>query len=278
MRHFTIDLYEYFGLTRNGSGGILTAYIPDRIDPLSKRIRPAVVVIPGGAYHFCSEREKEPVALKFMANGFAAFTLEYSTDTAYPIPLYEAMMAIAYLRENQEALGIDKIAAVGFSAGGHLTGLLATATEEEIAALFQKRQSFSRPDAVVLCYPVVTLRDGLTHPETRKHITGNRKQLYEALSLENRVGANSAPAFIWHTVEDDAVPAENSWVLASAYRKCNVPFALHLFEKGRHGLSLANIETDDTFGGDRTMESVGKWMELALDFLNAHGFDIKVQI
>lgn len=276
MKHFKINLYEYFGFEKKGKGGILITYIPDDVEWLDKKIRPAMLVIPGGAYISCAEREKEPVALKFMASGFAAFTLEYSTLTTYPVPLFEAMMAIRYLRDNQTELGINKIAVTGFSAGGHLAGLLSTTTKDEMLELFSDT-NFSLPDAVILCYPVVTLKDNLTHLDTRKNITGNDENLYEKLSIENRIRKNSSPAFIWHTVEDDVVPVENSLLIAAAYRKANVSFSLHLFEKGWHGLSLANIETSNDTKEDHELEYVGKWFDLALDFLINHGFNIDIK-
>lgn len=274
MKHFKINLYEYFGFKKKGKGGILTTYIPDDVEWLNKKIRPAMLVIPGGAYISCAEREKEPVALKFMANGFAAFTLEYSTLTTYPVPLFEAMMAIKYLRDNQTELGINKIAVTGFSAGGHLAGMLATTLEEEMLEL---NINFALPDAAILCYPVVTLKDEFTHLDTRKNITGNDESLYEKLSIENRVKENSSPVFIWHTVDDDVVPVENSLLLASAYRKLKVPFSLHIFEKGWHGLSLANRETSNDTKEDHELEYVGKWFDLALDFLINHGFNIDIK-
>ena len=102
-----------------------------------------------------------------------------------------------------------------------------------------------------------------------------RARLADRLSVEKRVSKDSAPAFIWHTAADDGVPVENSLLLASAYRKHNVPFALHIFERGWHGLSLLSDETCDQTERDKEIASVSAWSGLALDWLKDRGFYVK---
>lgn len=132
-----VDLYEYFGRERCGKEkGSLTAYLHTPIREMGiKERRPAILVIPGGGYAFVSGREGEPVALAFYAQGFNAFVLDYSVAPAfhYPAPLLEAGMAMLYIRERADALGCteDKIAAIGFSAGGHLAGLISLFYEDK---------------------------------------------------------------------------------------------------------------------------------------------------
>lgn len=275
-----IDLYDYFRLTRkNATGGYLTSYVRTPSREIKRKIRPAMLVLPGGGYSYLSEHEGEPVALQYMAAGYSSFALEYSINTAYPIPLVEACMAVVYLRENAERYYIDKekIAVIGFSAGGHLAGLLATVREEEISEILGERAKYARPDGAVLSYPVVTMTDGITHDGTRRVISGNGTISYDQLSVEKRVTSDSAPAFIWHTFEDRGVPVENSLLLASAYKNAGVSFSLHIFEKGWHGLSLCNEETNNQTSMDIALKYVGKWFELSLDWLFSRGFKVNTE-
>ena len=267
-----IDLYDYFHIPReSATGGYLNVFVRTPSKEINRKLRPAILVLPGGGYKFISDREGEPVALAFVAKGFSSFVLSYSIDTAYPVPLNEAFMAVAYIRENAEKYCVnrDKIAAIGFSAGGHLAGLLATATVEEIK--FSQIDSSVRPNAVILSYPVVTMGE-YAHEGSRSVITGNEKTLYDKLSVEKRVAKDSVPVFIWHTMADNCVPLENSLMLANAYKSAGVPFSLMIFEKGRHGLSLCTEETDDRNECDLEISHVGKWFSLALDWLSARGF------
>ena len=125
MRVFTIDLYEHFSLPRpEGAAGTLTCYVQD-ITAIENKLRPAMLVLPGGGYCFVSPREGEPIAQAYLARGYHAFVLDYSVFPArFPVALREAAMAMAYIRGNAEAFAIRKVAAVGFSAGGHLCGTL----------------------------------------------------------------------------------------------------------------------------------------------------------
>lgn len=278
MIHEKIDLYAEFETDRGGAdGGYLTVYARTQSFELKQKSRPAVLVIPGGGYGMLSDREGEPVALEFLSEGYAAFLLTYTVNSAYPVPLNEAVMAMRYIRKNASRYGVnaDRVAAIGFSAGGHLAGLLATVTDEETARAGAEGKI--RPDAAVLSYPVVTMLDGLTHEGTRRIASDNGRIAYDLLSVERRVGKNSSPAFIWHTAEDNCVPVENSLLLASAYKKAGVPFSLHIFEKGWHGLSLCNCETDNRTDGDIRLAHIGKWAELALDWLAARGFTVETE-
>lgn len=279
MIYEKVDLYRYFGKERGERAeGYLTAYVPDPLVPeIKAKLRPGMLVIPGGGYWFRSGREKEPVALAYLREGYCAFTLDYSVQTLFPVPLLEAVMAMIYLRENAAKYGLDPthLAAIGFSAGGHLAGMLSMLCEEpEIVSVLGERAKNARPDAVVLSYPVVTMGER-THGGTRDVITGGREELLQRLSLENRVSKKAAPAFLWHTQEDDLVPVENSLLLAAAYRKAGVPFAMHIFEHGPHGLSLISPETNDQTEYDTQLAPVGKWFSLSVDWLKSRGFAVK---
>ncbi len=268
-----IDLYEFFRIARGEhAAGYLELYVGTPMEEIAPRIRPGMLVIPGGGYGMISQREAEPVALRFADHGFAAAVLRYSTNTAYPVPLLEACMATVWLRENAKRLYLnpDNLAAIGFSAGGHLAGMLGTLQEGELSEFLGEKMQLARPDAIILSYAVLTMGIS-THGGTRDIITGRDPALREKLSVEKRVNEKSAPAFLWHTTEDGCVPVENSMLLAAAYRKAGIPFALHLFERGRHGLSVVNAETN--VEGDEAYFRVRKWVGLSLDWLSLHGFD-----
>lgn len=281
MESKIIDLYEYFNIPRNGAAaGYLTTYLRAPSLEIKAKLRPAVLVIPGGAYTMVSDREGEPVALSFLSEGYCAFLLKYTTHTAYPTPLIEACMAMVYIRENADKFGIDpqSVVAIGFSAGGHLTGMLATMSDEqEVRDALGAKYSFAKPDAVILSYPVITMNDDYTHGGTRRIISGDGVVPYDKLSIEKRISSDSVPAFIWHTMEDNCVPVENSLYLASAYKKAGVPFALHIFEKGFHGLSLCNEEVFDSEEKYNSFGHVDKWLGLALDWLKMRGFAVKLK-
>lgn len=277
MDHEKIDLYATFGVDRGShTGGYLTVIARSENVENAKKLRPAILVVAGGGYNMISFREGEPVAIRFLAAGYAAFLLEYSVRTAYPVPLVEAAMAMAYIRRNAAKYGVDPnhVCAAGFSAGGHLVGLLATRFRDACVTDALGGEHV-RPDAVILGYPVATMGE-FTHADTAENITGGDPALRGALSLEKNVTKESAPAFIWHTMEDTTVPVENALLAAMAYRNAGVPFELHVFEKGWHGLSTGELELNDTEEAAEYVSHVRVWVDLALTWLKKRGFFLKV--
>ena len=231
-----------------------------------------MLVIAGGAYAFVSQREKEPLALFYLSKSFQAFTLDYSVapHASYPYQLIEGCMAMAYIRENAEKLCVDPehVASIGFSAGGHLCAMLATLYKEKVVEEFLGESSkLCRPDAVILSYPVISSSD-CAHKGSIMNLSGGREELFEKISLENQVDKDSSPAFIWATADDGAVPVENSLLMAMAYKKAGVPFELHVFESGIHGLSLCNREVNTI------NEPASKWAEMAVTYLRRRGFEV----
>ena len=279
MIYEKIDLYDYFSVPRNGSkGGELTVYVREKYTEIKDRIRPAMLVIAGGGYNIVSERESEPVALEFLHAGFSAFSLRYSVNTPFPAPLLEAGMAMAFIRENAEKYSVDRahVGAIGFSAGGHLTGMLATMFDDgSLKAALGKRAELVRPDAVILCYPVITTGE-YSHDGTADTISGGDKQLRRKLSVESLVTEKSSPAFIWHTQEDAAVCVRNSLMLASAYQTCGVPYELHIFERGRHGLGTVGLEVENAEHPEEVARDAA-WLALAKSYLKMHGFGLKIK-
>ena len=268
-----IDLYSYFNIERtDGAKGYLKTYIIDKSTFANDRIRPAMLIIAGGGYSHVSEREMEPVAIKYIESGFNCFVLEYSTVPIYhPTQLIEGAMAMIYIRINAEKYNIDKnlVVALGFSAGSHLCGMLATLTDSKIIEqVLSINSSFVRPNAVILGYPVVSATH---HIASFKNISGGDISLYKKLSIENNVDNKSSPAFIWGCLDDPVVHSDNGFILAQAYKKAKVPFEYHLFEScnGIHGLSICEKETlyiNDT---------VKPWIQLSKKWLKNRGFILK---
>ena len=203
------------------TGAMLTGYLRDETTEMpSYNTRPAVLILPGGGYRYCSAREADPVAVQFLQAGYHVFTLIYSTDHAPLLwqPLTEAASAILYLRRNAADLRIaaDKITIVGFSAGAHLaasTALLWDAAPVQQALGITGTEA--RPNAVVLGYPVIT-SGKFAHRGSFENLCGADEALLQTMSLENQVRPDVPPFFIWHTVEDQAVPVEISLLLAGA--------------------------------------------------------------
>ena len=271
-----VDLYEYWGQPRQGSGGMLTCWVTHTPEKVSvRRKRPAVLILPGGAYRWVSPREGEPVALRFLTWGYAAFVLEYSCAPAgFPTSLREAAMAMRYIRENAGEFEVDPhmVAAVGFSAGGHLCGTLGALYDcPEVADLGTAAQL--RPDALGLCYPVA-VSWGRTHEESFENISRGDPALRQRLSLDRLVRPDMPPVFLWHTRDDQSVPCRNSLVLAQALEEQGVDFALHLYRHGRHGLSTADGLVYSTQEMPETSRDVQNWPEIAMEFFRETGFRI----
>lgn len=218
------------------------------------KIRPAMLVIPGGGYSVvCHEREGKPIALAFFERGFNAFVLNYRVGPHdhYPSQLIDASSAVVHIKDNAEKYCINPelVYALGFSAGGHLAGSLAIlhGDEEVLAALGIKR-GYNRPRACILCYPVVSCFVD-THGASFESLLGRpaydiAAEERSAVSLEFNVTSDSAPVFIWHTAEDELVPTNGSFALAAAYVRSRLPVMFHLYPYGPHGLALATRETE----------------------------------
>ena len=281
MKVFTINLYDYFGFEKpENSAGNLTAYIPNRAKEYGEnRLRPAMLVIPGGAYAYCSAREAEPVALKYLTYGCCTFVLDYSPSPfQYPTQHREAGMAMAYIRKEAENLGIrvDNVSAIGFSAGGHLCGCLATMYDSPVLDILGEDKPLAKPDACVLMYPVVIYGEK-GHNWSFNNISDN-EELKNSISLEKCVTENSVPAYIFSTFGDKAVPCKNSLAIACAYEEKGVPFSLHIYEKGSHGLSVNDITSDKAGVLEKrnptTAENFNQWVDQVAVWLKERGFAV----
>jgi acetyl esterase/lipase len=224
----------------------LTTYLLESSPEMpNTRIRPAVLICPGGAYRVCSDREAEPIAMAFLAEGYQAFILRYSLGeaAAFPQPLNDAEEALKIIRERSEEWDVapDKVAVCGFSAGGHLAAALGT-------------MGRIRPNAMILGYPCILESMGEILPAPIP-------------AVDQAVDEQTPPTFIFHTYEDTLVPVGNALAMASAMEREKVPFELHVFQRGSHGLSLAKPVTS---GGLRAMtdSNAERWFGLCVSWLS----------
>ncbi len=210
--------------------------------------RPAVIVVPGGGYAHVSAREGEGVAARFLAQGFQVAVLTYSVvgeGAKYPDQLIQLGCAVDYMRSHAKELYVnpDEIFVVGFSAGGHLTANLAV----EYAAVSEKAgfPVDCKPTAVGLSYPVITNKTsyGGTHDNLLRGYSAEEKaELLKKVNLDEAVTEQTVPAFIWTTATDQLVPAVNSLRFATALAEKGVPYELHVYPQGGHGLSTGDSE------------------------------------
>ena len=252
MKHFE---YEISGI--DGSAAKFVGYCLDNSEEVvPDRVRPFVLVIPGGGYEMTSDREAEPIAMQFLAAGFNAFVLRYSVKpSVFPVALLEAADAMTMIHEHAAEWHVDPdaIAVIGFSAGGHLAANLATSTSD---------------DGLMLAYPVIT-SGPLAHRGSFDSLLGERRndsQALESVSIERHIDAKTPPVFAWHTVPDETVPYENTLMLIDACKKAGVSIEAHLFPQGGHGLSLGTAET--AWQGVNGIEpSIQIWPQLAVSWM-----------
>ena len=231
----------------------------------------AIIVCPGGGYAHLAAHEGEGYARWLAENGIAAFVLKYrlgSDGYRHPVMLHDAARAVRLVRANAAEWRLDpkRIGIIGSSAGGHLAATLLTHFDagDTNAVDAVERQS-SRPDAGILCYAVITL-GRFTHQGSKNNLLGTSPPpaLVEELSNELHVTKETPPCFLWHTFEDKAVPVENSLQFADALRQAGVPFDLHIYQKGGHGMGLGSHEYDPV--------KFHPWAHDCIYWLKAQGF------
>lgn len=210
----------------------------------------SIIVFPGGGYGMLAPHEGEGYARWLAGLGLHAWVLQYRLGPhgyRHPAMLHDAGRAVRTVRALARRNGQDpaRVGIMGSSAGGHLVATLLTQFDAGTpAAVDPIERESSRPDLGILCYPVITMRDPHTHTGSRENLLGANPTpaQIEAMSAELQVRRDTPPAFIWHTVADDAVPVENALMFAQALRSAGVPFALSLYENGVHGLGLGTPE------------------------------------
>lgn len=228
----------------------------------------AVLVLPGGGYSHLSEvKEGSDVAKWLNSLGITAFVLKYRLGMRYhqPNQLLDAARAMRAVRARAKDWGVDPncIAILGFSAGGHLASTLGTHFDAgKPDAKDEIERVSSRPDLLILIYPVITMGE-LTHKGSKLNLLGENPtpELIKLYSNELQVTKDTPPTFLVHTMTDAAVPVENSMMFATALRKASVPVEFHLYEQGPHGFGLAP-----------TNPILATWAERCADWLGLHGF------
>ncbi len=227
----------------------LTVYLPDKSREMPHLdIRPGVLVIPGGGYGMCSDREAEPIALAFLSKGYAAFVLRYTVGNNkgydFSMPMADVDEAMGVICENASEWGVDKerIAAIGFSAGGHLCAALSTMGK-------------IRPAASILVYPCILESIG-------------KILAFPVPSLEKEVDEKTPPAFIVSAASDNVVPIENSLAYADALNKAGISFEMHIFAQGYHGFSLADNTVYSEKEHVNALAHLKGWFEMCITWLN----------
>jgi acetyl esterase/lipase len=262
----------------NHAGDIptITVYLP----PKDKASGAAMVICPGGGYGFlATDHEGKQVAEWLNSLGIAGVMLKYRLAPKYkhPAPLDDARRAIRMVRWKSKEWGLDpnRVGVLGFSAGGHLASTLATHFREVDKSANDPINQFSeRPDVAVLVYPVISFTADFAHKGSARNLLGKdatKEQLTE-LSNETRVTAKTPPTFLAHTLADTGVPMENSVAFAMALRKHKVPFELHIFEKGQHGLGLGTGAKRFNVAAEPSFQA---WPGLCATWLRSHGFMTK---
>lgn len=223
-----------------------------------------VIVLPGGGYWLKAYHEAEPIAKALNEQGYSAFVLDYRVNPyRFPLPQLDAFRAVRFVRCHAAEYGVapNKIAVLGFSAGGHLTACTGVFWDEgDPDAADPVERCSSRPDAILPCYAVVEFAPPYGHEGSGQNLLGAEgvkdAALMERVSPAKHVTERTSPAFLWHTAEDDGVPWQNSYYFFNALKAHGVKAALHIFPTGHHGLGLAP-----------ELPQVARWIELAGDFL-----------
>lgn len=276
MKYEVLHLKAYYPvLGVDGCDATLTAYLPDNLTEMGRSgaKRPCLLICPGGGYEFCSQRESEPVALQFLPEGICVFVLHYSVAPhRYPTQLREAAAAMELIWKNADVWNCDteRIAIMGFSAGGHLAAHYSNAYAcPDVREVFPD----SKPvQASVLCYPVITADPAWAHLGSFDALTGKKERTPEEIrefSCEKLVTSHTPPAFLWHTAVDSCVPVMNSLLYAQALASCRIPFELHIYPQGRHGLATCDSVTLDDVLPEHEYDHA--WLGCAKKWLRQYG-------
>lgn len=272
MKHCVVRLKDYFPqLGENGCDPTLTLYLLDNMSCMGRQdqLRPTILICPGGGYSHVSQRESEPIAMQFTAKGYNAAVLTYScAPNRFPTQLREVAAAMELIHSNADRwhCNPERVAILGFSAGGHLAGHYSTCFDcPEVREMFPQSKGVK---VSVLCYPVITAFLPHRHLGSFVNLSGHKELTdadMEKFSLEKQVTPQTPPTFLWHTAEDKGVPPMNSILYAQALAENKVPFTIHVYPFGGHGLATADEQTLNEV--DDKIRLAGAWIDEALKWL-----------
>lgn len=246
------DRFPFLG--EDGCDPVLKLYLQDNLTEMKREddLRPVILLCPGGGYAMVSQREAEPIALQFLPEGYQIAELTYSVPGhRFPTQLREVAAVMEMIYENAQKWHMDtnRVAILGFSAGGHLAAHYCVDYDcPEVRAVFPESKAVN---AGVLCYPVITGTEGKSHVGSFKNLVGHYPLTAEEelkFGLYNRVTSNTPPTFIWSTATDAHVPVVSSLWYATALAENGVPFSLHIYPKGGHGLATVDKQTNNSLG------------------------------
>lgn len=268
MKAFKVDLTKDYAVQGGELECILMECPFETYAGVTDWKRPAVIVVPGGAYQMVSIHEGPPVAAAFLSKGFQTFVLNYLTapdGVSYPEELLELASAVDYVRKHAEEFNVnpDEIFVVGFSAGGHLTGNLAVSHQD--VSKMAGVELDCKPTAVGLSYPVIREAG---HIESLNNLLQGytdeaKAELLKTLNLNDAVSEQTPPAFIWATAPDDVVPGDNAIQYALALARKNIPYELHIYPQGPHGLSVGDREVNQRAD---YLTKVSQWVDNCASF------------
>lgn len=266
MKHIIVHLKDRFPfLGEDGKDPVLTTYLPYNMTEMNRQDqkRPSILLCPGGGYGMVSQREAEVIALHFLPEGYNVFILTYSVKpNRFPTHLREVAAAMELIYENADAWSTDveRIAIMGFSAGGHLAAHYSNAYDiPEVRSVFPESKGVK---ASILCYSVISALPENAHQGSFQNLTGCQFPLEDAMaekfSCDKLVTDRTPPAFLWHTAADQAVPVNNSLLYAQALAKHGIPFGLHVYPAGRHGLATVDEQTNTEL--EPVVQSAKEWL------------------
>lgn len=255
------------------SDAVISAYIPANSKEINlNKKRETIIICPGGGYKFTSDREAEPIALKFVAQGFNAIVIRYSiAPVRYPTALLELAETVRYVREKEKEWNVDteKVIVCGFSAGGHLAGSLGVLWNNEIIEKYLDiKNEEVKPNAMILCYPVISSGE-FAHKGSFDSLLGQKEAEIsrENLSLEKLVSIETPKTFLWHTFDDGTVPVQNSLLFSNALASNKVQFELHIYPSGVHGLGLCEEITAMNGRSEHINSHIASWFNLACQWI-----------
>lgn len=288
----------------NNEDVTLTTYILENSEEIKIKRRPTIIICPGGGFLMTSDREAEPIAMKFAGEGYNTFVLRYTTyfnrpiedfhdlpegnkESKYPQPLFDLAKTILTIRQNADEwkIGTNKIFVCGFSAGGYLTASLGVHWQDDLLKeKFNVESQLFKPNGIILGYPVLdyNLMEELMLEKNDKSLKeywelsnnalfGEPNPSHEylkELSPVNYITNNTPPTFMWHTADDGLVSVRNSINFASELSEKQIPYELHIFESGVHGLSLCNEITANK--ESHINPDVEVWFDILLTWLKKY--------